>query len=279
MPLWIPYPGTAGLAGPTGLVLPPAGNSGTAVATGTNGAKGSWVSIISSGLSRPACGIWARIILVASSGQLGKATCDIGIDYAGGTSFSVLVPDWLVGSAGDGITTGHWAYFPLHIPAGATLGARVAHIRSTAVTTRVLIVPSAFPLYPWSTYPGQYATTFGVSGVDGTTVTPGNSVWGSWVQIGGATSRPYRWWILGHQSGTATMSTTSKVHEVAFGTSTDKTTLGYIEWEDSTQEYSIHKPHYTSRTGFIPANTNLYVRGQANNNGDTTGQVALTLIG
>lgn len=279
MPLWIPYAGSMGLTGPTGIPLPPSGNSGTTVNSGTSGSKGSWTTIIGTGLSRPACGIWVRIILVADSARVNKAAADIGVDYSGGTSYAVLVPDWLVGGAGGGYTTGHWVWIPIHIPAGATIGARVAHSHTSAVATRVIVAPSHFPPYPWATYAGQYAHTYGVSGVDGTAVTPGNTVWGSWVPIGSATTRPYRWWILGHQGDSSTMTTVAKVHEVAFGDASNKTTIGYVEWEDSTQEYTVMKPHYIGHACLIPEGVNLYVRGQAQNPGDTYGQVALTLIG
>lgn len=279
MPLWIPYAGSWGLTGPTGIPLPPVGNSGTIVNSGTTGSKGSWTTIIGTGLSRPACGIWVRLLQAAASARVNKATLDVGIDYAGGTSFSVLIPDWLVGGSESGSYTGHWAWIPINIPEGATLGARVAHSHTTAVATRVVIVPSQFPVYPWMSYSGQYAHTYGVSGVDGTAVTPGNGTWGSWVAVGSTTTRPYRWWILGHQLNSSTTNTSFKVHEVAFGDASNKTTVGYAEWEDSTNEFTVNKQHYTGRACLIPEGVQLYVRGYASNANDTYGQVGLTLIG
>lgn len=279
MPLYIPYAGLSGLAGPTGIPLPPAGNSGTTVASGTSGSKGSWVTIIGTGLSRAASGLFVRLILAADASRTNKAALDIGIDYAGGTSFDVLIPDWIVGGAESGFFGGHRAWFPIHIPAGATIGARVAHSHSSAVNTRVVVVPASMPPYPWATYAGAYAHTFGVSGADGTAVTPGNATWGSWVQIGSETERSYRWWVLGHQGNSSTMTTVAKVFEVAMGSDTAKTTIGYIEFEDSTQEHTAMKNHYATQACLIPAGVNLYVRGQANNSGDTYGQVSLTLIG
>lgn len=279
MPLYIPYAGLSGLAGPTGIPFPPNISSGVIVNSGTNGNKGSWVTIIDTGLSRPASGLFARLVLAATNTRVNKATMDIGIDYTGGTNFSVLIPDWVVGGAEGGSYGGHRAWFPIHIPAGATFGARVAHSHTAPVGTRVVIVPAAMPPYPWATYAGAYAHTFGVSGVDGTSVTPGNGTWGSWVQIGSATERSYRWWVLGHQLNSDTTLTSFKVFEVAIGSSSDKTTVGYVEFEDTVSEHTILKDHYTTRACLIPGGVNLYVRAYANNAADTYGQVSLTLIG
>lgn len=91
-------------------------------ASATPHTKGSWVQLAASaGFDVYLVGVTTRDM--TSNGVDTSALLDIGIDTAGGSSYTAVIPNILVGhsNADDGRTV----WFPIYIPAGSSVGARM----------------------------------------------------------------------------------------------------------------------------------------------------------
>jgi hypothetical protein len=183
--LWIPPEPTLveTNAGGVGSV-----NFGTSVTTGsTSSTKGSWAQLIAS-TSFDASLVYVVVHGYRSAAALSDLSVDIGIGASG--SEQVLIADLLAGGAaltGSGDTGPREWFFPLYIPAGSRLSARAAGDRtSTALRVAIwLYGGNSLPAFPI----GTKVVTYGMGTVpDGTAVTPGNAVEGSWTQITASTS-------------------------------------------------------------------------------------------
>ena len=201
----------------------PSSSIGTSVTPGT-GSKGSWASV-QSALSYDAYGLLICTHTNSQSLQSRNTIMDIGVDPAGGSSFSVVIPDLICGSAVSNYSSiapgGTWYFFPLFIPAGASIGARAQGSVTTAF--RVFTAVQSQPPNPSMIRKGSFVETLGISGITGVSVTPGTTGQGSWVSIG-TTSKRLWWWQVGMQNALADTSWgTAAIHlDVAVGDGSNK---------------------------------------------------------
>lgn len=266
----------------------PAGAPGTGVTAGINNLEGTWTAIMSA-LSNEVVGFWVAVSQYSSSTNIKKHLLDIGIDPAGGTSWVELIPNIVIGQPGTTVATGgaKGFFFPIRVPAGATVAARVRGSHSAAQTGRVIARfymgldrPYMFPV-------GQYAETIGVTEAttDGTSFTPGNAADGTWTLLG-TTTRDCWWWQLGWQinNGTTTVEYTYIDLGVGDGTIAGTQRIKRMYHVASTSEQvscgGLDSNPIPFESYFpVKAGSTLYVRGRCSDAPDTGYQAAAIGIG
>lgn len=229
--------------------------------------EGNWTEIASS--ANIAEEVWLLVIQVSSisaSGNIRNALIDIGIDPAGGSSYSVFIENLLCSQAGSFVNGGFWFYFPIRIPAGASVAARYQS-NSTAITARVSAWFYGKPTAPELVWRGCVCETIGtISSSTGVAFTPGNSgAEGSRVSLG-TTTRALKWFQL--SAGIANNTTTAVAYLLDLDWSNDATNFFPI-LEDvpmflpGTAEITgLHAgPNILNAFCDVPAGATLYIRG------------------
>jgi hypothetical protein len=178
--------------------------SGTTVtASATPHTKGSWVSLIDP-TAAPSWGIYLRGRNVGVNNVRTSLLLDLGYGPTGGGNEQVLLPNLNFGAASGAntIPAGKYFYFPIYIPSGVRVSARCqAAVVSDTVDLAVWLETGQ----PYQQIGGaveDYGTD--LTNSYGTSVTPGSSAFGSWVELlqnDGTTSgtkRPHRFWATGY---------------------------------------------------------------------------------
>lgn len=154
---------------------------GAAVPVGVSNADGADTAILSA-LGHDCEYLMLSVAGVSTSGLAMGALMDLLVDPAGGTSWSTLISDLLVGGRGSaafnsGPVSPAAYHFPLWIPAGATLGARIRRQHgSTPPTARVAALAMGGNRNPASWWCGQKVesvATFNAVASVGQVHTPG----------------------------------------------------------------------------------------------------------
>jgi hypothetical protein len=258
-------------------------SAGASVAPG-NGSKGSWVVLATPAqMEFGASGfhLWIHSGSTASASR--PLAIDLGIDYAGGTSYTVVIPNMIAGNAATVITAGggHRYFFPLTIPAGARVAIRGLSNATTAFRAGFKVYGK---LVASETIPqGKYVRAFGHNtGSAGTVVTPGNGAFGSYVELG-TTDRGLWWWQLAHQIDNATITAQYTYLELSYGNASAKHTILEKTHQgdtserigDVTSQQNIWHEGYCS----VPAGATLYARAWANGAPNTGYQVMAIGVG
>jgi hypothetical protein len=150
---------------------------------------------------------------------------DILYDPAGGTSWTELISDLLVGMLGSTVDMAPAAgasgtpltyHFPLWIPAGSSIGVRAKTVASSALSTpsRVVAMAGGGNRNPASWWCGQKVATVGTfnqSTCRGQSVTPGvsSAMAGSWTNLGSTLSaggKAAQWAVQGQVTSAASLS-------------------------------------------------------------------------
>lgn len=140
---------------------------GRAITAGTSSADGTAVTIMT-GLAHDCEYLWLGISGLGTNNSANAALMDLLIDPAGGTDWSVLITDLLAGwcatilynATGAAIPLSY--HFPLWLPAGASLGARIRMQSASAPSsTRVLAAVFGGNKNPASWWCGQKVETVG----------------------------------------------------------------------------------------------------------------------
>jgi hypothetical protein len=254
----------------------PSANHGVSVTPGASGAFGSWTSIAIPAVVTEDI-YWMDLLLHTLSGTGNRQIkFDIGVDPAGGTSYTTIIPNVLAGSpptgpGGAGI--GFNVAFPIFIKAGSQIAIRVANGNATAGTIRVALRIRGRPSNPETALRGTIVENLGyVAGSIGTTFTPGNAADGTW-QLLGTTVQPLWWWTLCHGVNNGTVTQEYTYIDLAFGDASNKHTIKKLLYAGTTAEVNAD----FSKTNLIfsecycpvPANTNIYVRGRCDGAPDT----------
>lgn len=249
----------------------PSANFGTSVTPGNN-TKGSWAQLLAgAAVLYDVWEIWINI----HGGQVSAAArdiiVDIGIDTAGGTSYTVHIPD-LIGSAAAFFSTGinavgggHTYYFPLYIPAGSSIAARASVNSATVGTVRAWVRLYGKPRFPELAPRGDKVVAYGITAASsrGTIVTPGTTSEGSYVSLG-TTSLDHWWWQLGMGVNDATTNPLWLTGDLAFGTVGTKVSLIEDEcWLTDTVE-GIAKTNNVPAEYLrqVPSGSELFARAQ-----------------
>jgi hypothetical protein len=181
----------------------PSATYGVSVTPGNN-TKGTYVQLIS-GASLTDDVYFVEVTLHANfvSATARATIADIGIDPAGGTTYSVLIADLLCSSACTAManregSAGFRYEFPLFIKAGSSLAVRASVNNATVGTLRCFITLYCKPQYPEMCKTGSFVQSLGVAAAtsQGTAVTSGTTAEGAWTNLG-TTTKPTWWHLVG----------------------------------------------------------------------------------
>jgi hypothetical protein len=265
----------------------PSNQPGTTVTPGTSGAEGSWTECISDTLvTEDLVALHITVMQATAATAPRNMFLDIGIDPAGGTSYVVLLENIVCGDPYSAAPAQQW-FFPILIPAGSAIAARIRGVSATPGTQKVALRGWGRSSAPETMPVAQFSQTLGVTettAVDATAFTPGNAADGTWASLG-ATSRDLWWWQLGYQIDNATITAEFTYIDLGYGdgTSGGTTTIHRLMHSGSTSEYvtpilgtwAIWPASYCP----LPAGTTMYVRGRCNNAPDTGYQAGVVALG
>ena len=240
--------------------------SKTITADSTAHTKGAWVDVLSA-TAFEGFHLEVSVENTRASNTDTSALADIGIDAAGGTSYTVLVPNILIGHAKE--TEGARGFqIPVYIPTGSTVAARTQSIvtSDTALIGVVLHggVPADNPL-PAHGLVVDYGTTIASS--SGTT--PANAslhTKGAWVELTSATTHPHRGLSVAVQGSDDVMGTRRHLFDIATGAATSEVVLienMYVE-SSGGEIVTSYLPVAGMFQRPIAEGTRLAVRSQAN---------------
>lgn len=239
----------------------PAGANGTAITPGA-GAEGSWAQLFAA-TSQDSFGILININSNNASAASRGTVVDIGIDLAGGSSYTEVIPDLLCGGAGALHQYGGlWYYFPLFIPAGASIAARGNSTVATAFRVGAVLMQQ--PSNPENVRRASFVRTFGISGNIGTVIVPGTTSEGAWTLIG-TTADPLWHWQIGMQVATTDTAWGATVlfFDFAIGDASNKHVVIQDQpFNTSASEFLNGIPMTIACEWPVPSGTNLYMRAQ-----------------
>lgn len=205
-------------------VTAPAGTPGTAVTPGASDAEGSWTEVIT-GANMTKKGYFISVLVHSgtTSGQQKDHLLDIGVDTAGGSSYTAIISNALCGQSaaysptGNGIKYG-W-YFV--VPSGSSVAVRIQGSNATAGTVNVVVNIGCDPDEEEYIPIGLVSETVGtITGSAGVSLTPGNGAKGSWVSLG-ATTKELFWWQVCFQISDSATTAQSYWVDLAVGNGTD----------------------------------------------------------
>jgi len=245
----------------------PSATPGTSVTPGAGNAEGSWTQIATA--ANIAFGVWGIWVSVAggnTSGAQKDHLLDIGIDEAGGTSYTAIISNLVCGQTQAGSTGCNQYYFPLNIPAGSTVAVRVQGNNATAGTVRVWAMFFGKPSHPELVPRGEITETIGtITNSGGVSFTPGNAADGTWASLG-TTTRNLWWWQLCVQVSAGTITAQYTRCDLAYGDATNKTLIiqalpiGFYGTAEIAAQ--VNAAHMLQGYCHVPAGSTLYVRGR-----------------
>lgn len=258
---------------------------GTSVVPGASNAEGGWTQIASGANIAEDC-YWLYIQI--HSGSTSAATknhlLDIGIDYAGGTSYTAFLENLQVGASPSLAQAGAREFiFPIFIPAGTSVAVRIQGSNATAGTVRVVARFYGRPSNPEMVPRGAFAQTFGtVTNSNGQSFTPGNAADGAWVDLG-AVTEPLWWFQMGYGVDNTTITAEYTYIEVAWGDASNKHTMFKVMHGGTTAETAglAAQTQMLQCAAYnpVPAGVNIYIRGRCNNAPDTGYHATVVGIG
>lgn len=203
----------------------PAAALGTTVTPAQN-AKGSYVEVLSSAnLSRDVYGLLINVNSNSASAAARDTIMDVGVDPAGGTSYSVLIANLLVSCAapyniGNG---GVWYFFPIWVKSGSSVAVRSSVNNATVGTHRCFMVALGSPRDRRQIKVGTYVEAIGITAASssGTAVTAGTTSEGAWTSLG-TTARASWFWQFGFGVNDSTMSALAYHCDLGIGDASNK---------------------------------------------------------
>lgn len=212
-----------------------------AVLTPGNNAYGSYVQMLAgASVTHDAFGIWINVNAGLVSSQARDTLVTLGIDPAGGTSYTTWIADLLAscatlrgGSSAGFCGGGIDFYLPVFLKAGTSIAAKASINNATVGTTRVQAKLFCKPSRPESFWSGAFVETFGAvtASSSGTPVTPGTTSEGDWAELGTLT-RPIRWLEFGIGVNSAAMTANTYHVDIGIGDATSKRVViqnAYVE--------------------------------------------------
>lgn len=269
--LFVPSAGEFGKFVASHPTTRPAGSFGATV-TASNGSYGSYATVLSGGSNTDdSYGILLHFNSIANSLLL-PAFVKIGLDAAGGTSFTDFIVDLLATDAG-AYPTGVWYFFPVFIKAGTTIGAAADVGNGTPGTVLVSCTLLCQPRRPGLVRAGSKVTTFGQNGLNpptGVAVVSGSLAEGAWTGIQASLSAPAPWfWQAGFNFNVHPAALCYHL-DVGIGDASNKRLAIENQLVQSTASDTVYKPPNFSR-GYCPAKAgdNLYARLQCSSTPDS----------
>lgn len=263
----------------------PATTIGTSIVPGASNAEGAWTQIASSANIAADCyWLYIQVHSGAISTQIKNQLLDIGIDPAGGASYTAFLSNLQVGASPALSAAGAREFiFPIFVKAGSSVAVRIQGSNATAGTVRVAARFYGRPSNPLVVPVGGFSQTFGsVTNSSGQSFTPGNAADGTWVDLGAVTS-PLWWFQLGYGIDNATITAEYTYIEVAWGDSTNKISMFKVMHGGTTAEICglAAQTQMLACAAYnpVPAGANIYIRGRCNNAPDTGYHATVVGIG
>lgn len=265
-----------------GSLRPSTTTYGTTVTAGAAETKGATTQIISSAnVARDVFFIEITAVNGSAAAALGNMLLDIMADPAGGTAWSVIIPNLLLCGVSN-LTNGcMYTYrFPLWIKSGSSIGARIAcstASRATSIGIRVLGSPHDRRNVGVGTRVVSYGVVSATS--QGTAVTQGTTSEGSWTQLGTVSGSDLPWYW---QVGASIRNTVAALQvvgcDLGIGDATNKYTVveNAILWSDTSERVALRRslvpPVSPSKSGDI-------VYGRAQNSGASQADFTMAAYG
>ena len=255
---------------------PAATPGGTVTAGGSANTESATPLVLATGaqLTEDTCGIELSISDSSGTGDR-QMLFDIGVDPAGGTSYTYVISNVVCGNTPVITTTGsggHKFFFPIFIPAGSQVAIRT-QCSQASITAKVQAMFFGRPGRPEAMPCGQFSETIGtITNSNGVSFTPGNAADGTWVDLG-ATAKDMWWWQLAYSVSNATITAEYTYIELAVGDATNKHIIHRAMHGGTTAEVA-GMVLTTNRSPWAsywptPAGAHLYVRGRCLNAPDT----------
>lgn len=263
----------------------PGSTVGTSVTPGASNSEGSWTQIASSAnIAQDCYWIYMQIHSGATAAAAKNHLIDIGVDPAGGTSYTAIISNLDCGASPALTVAGTKEHiFPFFIKAGSSVAVRVQGSNATVGTIRCAARFYGQPTRPEAVPVGSFSQTFGtITNSNGNAVTPGNAADGSWTDLGAVTS-PLWWWQVGYGIDNATITAEYTYIEVAFGDTTNKVPIFKVMHGGTTGETAglAFQTQLLACAAYqpVPAGSNIYIRMRCNNAPDTGYHATVVGIG
>lgn len=203
---------------------------GTSVTAGNN-VYGAYAQLFSgAAVTDDVYGIWLGVNSTGTSAQAKDTILTLGLDAAGGTSYTDTIVDLIFSESGayggNRNSSGIYYFFPLFIKAGTSIGAKLSVNNATPGTGRVTLQLYCRPSHPELIRVGSTVTTYGsVPGASaGTGITAGTAAEGAWLQLGTVANPPPFFWQAGLGVNTGTAVVSANHVDLALGDVTNKKT-------------------------------------------------------
>lgn len=252
----------------------PAAANGVSVTPATTNAYGTYVQLFSA-LTYPSRGIAININNNSGANASRNSAIRIGIDEAGGTSYTEWIGGLLAGGASPYNIggAGLWYYFPIYIPAGSSIAVSARGTVATAFNVGAWLQQQ--PYKPEMSRRGAYVETLGVTlgaaSATGVTVTPGTTAEGAWTLIGTTTRRCW-WWqvMLQHATGDTAWGANVLHMDLAVGDATTKDIIiqDYPVMANANEQASAAM-NAAGCEYDVPAGSNIYARLQNSGTNDS----------
>lgn len=254
----------------------PGATPGTSVIPGASNVEGTYTQIASSAnISEDCFLLYLRVSDGATSANIKSHLLDIGVDPAGGSSYTAIINNIVCGACGAITTTGGGVQFlfPFFIRSGSSVAVRIQGSNATAGTVRVGARFYGKPTKPEQTLVGSFSETIGtITNSQGVTFTPGNAADGTWTSLG-TTVRDMWWWQMAYQVSNSAITAEYTYIDIAWGDGSNKhIILRGMHGGTATETIGlILNENLISDRAYcpVPAGSNIYIRGRCLNAPDT----------
>lgn len=242
---------------------------GIAVTPGASDTEGSWTQIATS--ANIANDAWFIAMYAGYTNATGVDTScfvDIGVDPAGGTTYTAVASNFICGQAGPITTFSPEFILPLHIPAGSSVAVRAQSVLASPSAARAAMCFFGSPSNPEVVWKGYVCETLGtVTGTTGTAFTPGTAAWGSWVSMGTCANDLRHVQVSASCTNTVIAVQYTSV-QVAYGDATNKVTLVdscLLSFNNSNElRYDPLRTRWFNAYCNVPAGSEFFIRGYCN---------------
>lgn len=240
------------------------GDTGTSVTPGASNAEGSYTQVASSGnIAEDVYWMEIRCDAGATSAAAKNQLLDVGVDPAGGTSYTAVISNLIMGCSAS-LALGAMPrvfQFPLFIKVGSSVAVRIQGSSGTAGTVLVRARFWGRPNRPENAKRGSFSETIGtITNSSGVAFTPGTGSKGSWASLG-TTTRDLWWWQLGVGVDDTTMSNQSGLFDLAYGDATNKVIIIPDNVHLFFNTEAISNEMQCNCFKRVPGGSTLYVRG------------------
>ena len=259
----------------------PGTSTGTSVTPTNNTTGGTFATLIASGtLTEDAYAIELCVNNVGISGAARDCIVTLGLDPAGGTSFTDTV-NLLCGQAStmNNLGIGHKFWFPLWIKAGTTIGARASVNSATVTAIQAYAKVFCKPRRPELIWCGQKIEELGltIGSSTGTSVTAGTASEGSWTSIG-TTTRSHRFYEFGFGMNDAATTNNAYAVDVSVGDASNKKII-IADHVIGTRDVEMASKPSCPTWARSTAGDVVYARTQAGPNAASTHSIAVYAMG